>query len=164
MEYMAPEVERCPLKRGPWDNKEDAGLQYSTAADVWSLGALVYELLVGFPPFAAPDRPKPALPQAPAPGAVPSAPRAAHAHLDTRALAFPHNVSSLARDFIQACLKQHPGERPVAQALAGHAWISQQDRHAKVGWWLAVGGQCLWEGAEACTHIALRPSDMPHTG
>ncbi|KXZ55543.1 hypothetical protein GPECTOR_2g1092 [Gonium pectorale] len=52
-QYMAPEVHACPLKRGPADNKVDEQLAYGAAADVWSLGAVVYEVLVGFTPFPA---------------------------------------------------------------------------------------------------------------
>jgi serine/threonine protein kinase len=48
---MAPEVERCPIKYQPQDNKNVPGLAYTTAVDIWATGVLAYELLVGFPPF-----------------------------------------------------------------------------------------------------------------
>lgn len=55
---MAPEVLRCPLKAAPEDNKDQPALHYTTAADIWAVGCLVYEVLTGAPPFTmmAPDR------------------------------------------------------------------------------------------------------------
>lgn len=48
---MAPEVLRCPLKDLPDENKEDARFHYNSSVDAWAVGALTYELIVGFPPF-----------------------------------------------------------------------------------------------------------------
>ena len=45
-EYLAPEI----LK--------DQKAGYGKAVDYWGIGVLVYELLVGFPPFYDPDNPK----------------------------------------------------------------------------------------------------------
>ncbi|KAG2451298.1 hypothetical protein HYH02_003904 [Chlamydomonas schloesseri] len=50
-EYMAPEVSACPLKNLPHDNKAEESYAYGYAADIFSVGAVVYELMTGFPPF-----------------------------------------------------------------------------------------------------------------
>jgi serine/threonine protein kinase len=47
LDYMAPEVLRCPLKRQPGDNKDRHDLFYSQAVDAWAVGVLSYELLTG---------------------------------------------------------------------------------------------------------------------
>ncbi|GIL80775.1 hypothetical protein Vretifemale_9818 [Volvox reticuliferus] len=116
MDYMAPEVERCPLKLRPEDNKGNPSLAYSTAADVWSVGVLAYEMLVGFPPFincskgdvdggggdggggdVGDDRP--------------------------RELCFPHFVSAGGQDFISSALAERPTDRPTAPQLLRHPWL-----------------------------------------
>jgi serine/threonine protein kinase len=51
LDYMAPEVLRCPYKSKPEENKDKAHLHYSNTVDSWAVGVLVYELLVGCPPF-----------------------------------------------------------------------------------------------------------------
>ncbi|GIM04558.1 hypothetical protein Vretimale_9107 [Volvox reticuliferus] len=113
---MAPEVERCPLKLRPEDNKGNPSLAYSTAADVWSVGVLAYEMLVGFPPFincskgdvdggggdggggdVGDDRP--------------------------RELCFPHFVSAGGQDFISSALAERPTDRPTAPQLLRHPWL-----------------------------------------
>eukprot|EP00198_Chlamydomonas_reinhardtii_P002274 XP_001691610.1 WNK protein kinase [Chlamydomonas reinhardtii] len=56
LEYMAPEVLECPFKSRPIDNKDNERLHYTAAVDSWAVGVLAYELLVGRPPFEAPER------------------------------------------------------------------------------------------------------------
>ncbi|GFR52947.1 hypothetical protein Agub_g15609 [Astrephomene gubernaculifera] len=106
-EYMAPEVNICPLKRGPEDNKDNAALSYGCSVDVWSLGALVYELLVGFTPFPGGPPPRKE-------GATGSA---------AKSLAYPGGVSAGARAFVQACLELEPADRPTVPQLLMHPWV-----------------------------------------
>lgn len=44
LNYMAPEVLRCT-------DRECPDLTYGMSADVWALGAMLYELLLGRTPF-----------------------------------------------------------------------------------------------------------------
>ncbi len=107
-EYMAPEVHVCPLKRGPEDGKDNPQLAYGCSVDVWSLGAMMYELLVGFTPF--PGGPPPTVTPA---GSLPP----------NKTLAFPCSVSGPARDFVEQCLALHPGDRPTVKQLLAHPWV-----------------------------------------
>ena len=54
LDYMPPEVLRCPDKAhaGQGNGRADLACLYSYSADVWALGALVHELLLGASPFA----------------------------------------------------------------------------------------------------------------
>lgn len=115
---MAPEVGRCPLKARPEDNKNDAGLAYGLAADVWSLGVLAYELLVGFPPFCQPAPP----PAAAAGGGGGGGAAAAEGVLPP--LRFPAMVSAAARAFIGAALAAWAGDRPSALQLREDGWLA----------------------------------------
>ncbi|GLC45898.1 hypothetical protein PLESTF_000710000 [Pleodorina starrii] len=108
-EYMAPEVCSCPLKRLPEDNKDNLQLSYGTAVDVWSLGSLMYELLVGFTPF---------------PGGPPARKEGASGSAGA-ALAFPGGISREARAFIRDCLELDPADRPTVQQLQEHAWVQE---------------------------------------
>eukprot|EP00198_Chlamydomonas_reinhardtii_P008722 XP_001698059.1 predicted protein [Chlamydomonas reinhardtii] len=104
-DYMAPEVNVCPLKRTPADNKENPQMAYGAAVDVWSVGALAYELLVGFTPF-------------------PGGPPATRKGDPTKSLVFPSSFSNDARNFVLSCLEQAPGDRPTVQQLLRHPWVA----------------------------------------
>ncbi|CAK0872576.1 unnamed protein product [Prorocentrum cordatum] len=93
------------LQRG-----EDGELQVALeAADTWSIGAIAFLLLCGYPPFFAPCR---------------------HAILERVSKVdfsfdppFWSKISEEAKDFVQRCLRGTPGKRPsVAEALR-HTWI-----------------------------------------
>ncbi|KAG2436217.1 hypothetical protein HXX76_006529 [Chlamydomonas incerta] len=115
-DYMAPEVERCPLKMHPSDNKNNPQLAYSTAADVWSIGILAYELMVGFPPVLG--GPTPA-----SNADCPSAPT----------ISFPASISSTARDFITQALALRPEDRPTVHQLRAHPWMAPAVAAAAAG-------------------------------
>ncbi|GLC67389.1 hypothetical protein PLESTF_000551000 [Pleodorina starrii] len=119
--YMAPEVERCPLKMQPEDNKWDPSLAYTTAADIWGIGCLTYLLLLGFPPFIEGSG-----------GNNHSSSNLADSDGGDagsgRALIFPASTSLRARDFISSALAERPEERPTARQLLQHPWMQLQQQ------------------------------------
>ena len=92
--FMAPEVVTC------------AG--HSLAADVWSVGCCVVQMLSGKAPFANVDNHM-AVMFAVMKGSIGDQ--------------IPPNISPLARSFIVACVKQKPEERPTCEELLRHPWL-----------------------------------------
>ena len=95
-EYMAPEVIRTI------ENQES----YNYKCDIWSIGVLCYQILMGYLPFTA---------------------KTINSYLNkisNRNYNFPNGLASNdARDFINLCLNPNPNERPDALTLLNHSWI-----------------------------------------
>eukprot|EP00198_Chlamydomonas_reinhardtii_P012495 XP_001701832.1 serine/threonine protein kinase [Chlamydomonas reinhardtii] len=131
--YMAPEVERCPLKNVAGDNKDRADLAYTTAADVYGVGILAYELMTG-----QLRPPQPAQPAAPGDSGAASASGAVSPQPPV--LVFPASVPVSARDFIRAAVSPDPADRPTAVQLLQHVWLAEAAQEA---------GQARRQAAEA---------------
>ncbi|CAK1545065.1 unnamed protein product [Leptosia nina] len=93
LDYLSPEM---------LDSKP-----HNYAVDLWSLGVLCYELLVGLPPFEAKDQ------------------HVTYKKIRHVIIKYPDYVSDLARDLIGKLLVIRPEERlPLAKVLK-HPWIMQ---------------------------------------
>lgn len=103
--YFAPEVLNCPLKKGPFDYKDQTLTGYDSKVDVWSAGVVGYEILTGKAPFSAS-----------------SAAKIIEA-IKTRVLQYPDELSLEARDFLTQALQRDPAARATAKQLLNHAWI-----------------------------------------
>ena len=131
LDYMSPEVVVCPEKCHPLDNKERADLGYGAAVDVWAVGVLAYELVVGRPPFEAETR-------------------AETCDAITRcALRFPTGTSDGLRSYVTASCARVAASRPSAAAMRAHPWVL---RHAPSS---AVAAAAA---AAAGLHDAKRPA------
>ena len=80
---------------------------HSYRVDVWSLGVLTYEFLVGRPPFEADSQ------------------QATYRRIARVDLHFPASVPLDARDFITKLLKKKPEERLALCDVPKHAWIAK---------------------------------------
>lgn len=99
--YMAPEVCCCPLKTTPQCGKDRLDIAYGSSADIYSVGALTYELITGLKP-----------------------PRKLVDHGAT-CLPFPRFISPECRMFIISAMHPDPNERPDASQLLAHPWITK---------------------------------------
>ena len=96
-EYMAPEVIKSVFAgNGPYDRK----------CDIWSIGILAFQLICGYTPFTA-KLPVNLLKQ-----------------MASRKYDFHNSGGEAARDFINLCLNPDPAQRPEAEQLLQHPFIT----------------------------------------
>lgn len=102
--WMAPEVIQGNA----------GGRSYGRKADIWSLGAVVVEMVTGKPPFHN-LAPVTALFRIGSSSAVPDIPSALSPH---------------GRDFLSLCFRRDVSTRPTAAELLSHPWITELDESA----------------------------------
>lgn len=83
------------------------GRDHNEKVDLWSLGILCYEFLVGKPPFE--DH---------------SSYKATYRRISKIDLSFPDHVSAHARDLIIRLLKHSPEERLALEDVLKHEWVT----------------------------------------
>ncbi|GLC46038.1 hypothetical protein PLESTB_001025300 [Pleodorina starrii] len=106
LDYMAPEVLSCPLKRTPEENKDDPSAPgYGPEADAWALGAVTYEMLVGQPPFKGYTE------------------EDTTSFILTGELRLPKLLSDQAKDFVNRALARNRLERIKVADMLEHPWI-----------------------------------------
>lgn len=81
--------------------------EHDAQADVWSLGILCYELLVGTPPFEAPST------------------NSTYQRILGVDLQFPYQVKQDARDLIAKFLMKQPSQRIALAHVPSHPWIKR---------------------------------------
>lgn len=83
------------------------GKDHDASVDIWSLGILLYEFLVGAPPFEENSQ------------------RATCRRIRDVDVRFPTFVSPLARDLIKRFLQHDPAQRIALADVKNHPWIMQ---------------------------------------
>ncbi|XP_060040995.1 aurora kinase A isoform X1 [Erinaceus europaeus] len=82
------------------------GRMHDEKVDLWSLGVLCYEFLVGKPPFEA------------------STYQETYKRISRVEFTFPDFVTEGARDLISRLLKHNPSQRPTLKEVLEHPWIT----------------------------------------
>lgn len=88
------------------------GKAHDNNVDLWSLGVLCYEFLVGNPPFEAEDH------------------KQTYGRIAQVDLKFPPHVSPGARDFISRLLRKNPSQRLSLEHVLSHPWLVESARDA----------------------------------
>ena len=110
LDYMSPETLACKVKRDPEEGKDGKGPFYTDAVDVWAVGVLAWELLLGSPPFASETRQQ-------------TITRICNGELPPP-IPETADIPDLARDFFQRILVRESDERPSAAELLAHPWCA----------------------------------------
>lgn len=112
LDYMAPEMV-CATNG------------HSFPVDAWALGVVVFEMLVGKPPFAAPTHDG-----------------TCRSILAADLPALPEGSCPDARDLLGRLLAREPADRLTAEGAAAHAWMaSREDESLGADSWIAsLGG------------------------
>ena len=108
LDYLPPEM---------IENKD-----HDHTVDLWSLGVLAYEFLVGTPPFEAEGH------------------TATYRRIVKVDLRFPPHVSPEARDFISRLLQKDPRRRMPLDKVPSHPWIQKHLKTPREGGAAATGG------------------------
>eukprot|EP00884_Botryococcus_braunii_P009112 jgi/Botrbrau1/18201/Bobra.53_1s0060.1 len=117
LDYMSPEASTrvianpaTDLQEGPditAIDLEKRGIKpYTDKVDVWAVGVLAYELLVGRPPFE-----------------VENEARTANMILYSNDIQYPKKHSAQWADFVRQALDKGPAKRPSAAQLLKHEWL-----------------------------------------
>ncbi|XP_015283971.1 PREDICTED: aurora kinase B-B-like, partial [Gekko japonicus] len=86
------------------------GKSHDEKVDVWCIGILCYEFLVGHPPFESPSHSE------------------TYRRIVAVDLKFPTFVSEGARDLISKLLRRIPNERLSLRAVKEHPWVTANSR------------------------------------
>ncbi|GLI67659.1 hypothetical protein VaNZ11_011910, partial [Volvox africanus] len=101
LDYVAPEVF---VLNGPNAKQQDV-THYDYKVDIWGVGIMAYDVLVGTPPFNTDD------------------PNSTVEGILLREAEYPDFMSDDAVDFIDQCFTKDPSKRPTARQLLTHPWI-----------------------------------------
>ncbi|XP_063815097.1 aurora kinase A [Pseudophryne corroboree] len=89
------------------------GRMHDEKVDLWSLGVLCYEFLVGKPPFEAETH------------------QETYRRISKVEFQFPPYVSEGARDLVSRLLKHNPNHRLPLKDVLEHPWVIQNSKHSK---------------------------------
>lgn len=81
----------------------------STAADIWSLGATIIELVTGRPPYYDMDNGM-----------------AVMYRIVDEGMEIPERCSPELVDFLKQCFRKDPKDRPSAEELFEHGWVKSR--------------------------------------
>jgi len=88
------------------------GKPHDVWVDVWSLGVLMYEFLVGNPPFEAQGH------------------HETYKKISKVDVEYPPHISPMAKDLISKLLVKNPGDRLALSKVEDHPWIRQHTEEA----------------------------------